>query len=116
MSALSRCFAATVAVATLSLFAIPTTVTPAAARGEIVAFNGEGSAGTIVVRTSQRRLYFVLGDGRALAYPVGVGRAGRQWAGRAIISGKHVKPAWQAPPDIARERPDMARVIPGGSP
>ena len=42
-------------------------------------------AGTIVVRTSERRLYLVLGQGRAMAYPVGVGRAGMQWAGRAII-------------------------------
>ena len=116
MSALSRCFAAAVAVATLSFFAIPATVTPAAARGEIVAFNGEASAGTIVVRTSQRRLYYVLGDGRALAYPVGVGRAGRQWAGRAMIDGKHVRPAWSPPPDIARDRPDLPRVIAGGAP
>ena len=116
MSALSRCLAAAVAVVTLSLSAIAVNVTPAAARGEVVAFNGEGSAGTIIVRTSQRRLYFVLGDGRALAYPVGVGRAGRQWAGRSMIVGKHVRPAWGPPPDIARERPDLPKVIPGGAP
>src|SRR5260221_7458045 len=116
MSALSRCFAAAVAVAALSFFAVPATVTPAAARGEVVAFNGEASAGTIVVRTSQRRLYLVLGDGRALAYPVGVGRAGRQWAGRSMIDGKHVRPAWGPPADIAREHPNIPRVIPGGAP
>ena len=116
MSALSRCFAAAVAVAALLFFAVPATVTPAAARGEVVAFNGEASAGTIVVRTSQRRLYLVLGDGRALAYPVGVGRAGRQWAGRSMIDGKHVRPAWGPPPDIAREHPNLPRVIPGGAP
>ena len=42
-------------------------------------------SGTIVVSTNERRLYLVLGQGRALAYPVGVGRAGRQWAGRSMI-------------------------------
>src|SRR5258708_19059501 len=101
MSALSRCFAAAVAAATLSLFAIPPTVTPAAARGEIVPFRGDASAGTIVVRTNERRLYYVLGDGRALSYPVGVGRAGRQWAGPSTIDGKHVRPACGPPADIA---------------
>ena len=116
MSTAYRCLAASLAAAALSILSIPAIITPASARGEVVAYRGDTSPGTIVVRTNERRLYLVLGQGRALAYPVGVGRAGRQWAGRAIISGKHVKPAWQAPPDIARERPDMARVIPGGSP
>ena len=55
----------------------------------MVAFNGGASPGTIVVRTNERKLYLVLGEGRALRYTVGVGRAGRQWAGRALIDGKH---------------------------
>jgi lipoprotein-anchoring transpeptidase ErfK/SrfK len=50
---------------------------PAHASGNLVAFNGY-SAGTIVVRTNERRLYLVMGDGRALRFPVGVGRAGKQ--------------------------------------
>src|SRR3954462_3220128 len=104
-----RSIAAALAAAALYLLAIPAAIVPASARGDVVAFKSDVSPGTIVVRTSERRLYFVLGQGRALAYPVGVGRAGRQWAGHAVISGKHVRPAWQAPPDIARERPDMAR-------
>jgi lipoprotein-anchoring transpeptidase ErfK/SrfK len=116
MSAVYRGFSALVAAAAICIFSIPTSVTPAAARGEVVPFRGEASAGTIVVRTSERRLYLVLGEGRALSYPVGVGRAGRQWAGRSIISGKHIKPAWAPPPDIARARPGLARVHAGGAP
>ena len=84
MSTVYRCLAASLAAAALYLLAIPATITPAAARGDVVAFNGDVSPGTIVVRTNERRLYLVLGQGRALAYPVGVGRAGRQWAGRAV--------------------------------
>jgi lipoprotein-anchoring transpeptidase ErfK/SrfK len=109
-------FAAPLAAAALYLLGIPVTTTPAAARGDVVAFHGDVSPGTIVVRTNERRLYLVLGQGRAMAYPVGVGRAGRQWAGRAVISGKHVRPAWSPPPDIAREHPGMAKVYPGGAP
>ncbi len=93
MGALFRRFATVVAVVTLSFLTIPAIVTTAAARGEIVPFKGEVSPGTIVVRTHERRLYLVLGEGRALSYPVGVGRAGRQWAGRSMIDGKHIRPA-----------------------
>src|ERR1700755_3063486 len=114
MSTLSRCLAAAVAVAALS-FSSFATVTPAAARGEMVAFKGDVSAGTIVVRTNERRLYLVLGEGRALVYPVGVGRAGRQWAGRSFIHGKHGKPAWAPPPDIAKAKPSIAFVHEGGA-
>src|SRR3954467_15045073 len=127
MSALYRFVASAVAVAVLSFSTITTTVTPASARGEMVPFKGDASAGTIVVRTNERRLYLVLGEGRALSYPVGVGRAGRQWAGRSFIDGKHVKPAWSptpstsrpawAPPrDTANARPNTAFVHEGGAP
>ena len=88
----------------------------AASAREVVAFNGNASPGTIVVRTNERRLYLVLGDGRAMRYPVGVGRAGRQWAGRSYIEGKYVKPAWSPPADIRRDKPSLPSVIPGGSP
>ena len=113
MSARYRSAAAFLAAASLYL---PATITPATARGDVVAFHGDVSPGTIVVRTNERRLYLVLGQGRALAYPVGVGRAGRQWAGRSMISGKHVRPAWAPPADIAREHPGMPKVYPGGAP
>jgi len=81
---------------------------PAEAR-EAVSFPANYSAGTIVVRTAERRLYYVIGDGQALRYRVGVGKAGQQWAGKAQIDGKYIKPAWASPSNIAR-------VIPGGSP
>ena len=82
---------------------------------ETVHFNGF-SAGTIVVKTSERRLYYVLGDGRAIRYPVGVGRAGKAWAGHAIIAGKYIKPGWSPPAEIRRDKPSLPAVIPGGSP
>jgi lipoprotein-anchoring transpeptidase ErfK/SrfK len=114
MTVLFRCFAATVAVAALSFTAIVTTATPASASAEVVPFRAEASAGTIVVRTSERRLYLVLGEGRALMYPVGVGRAGRQWAGRSVVDGKYIKPAWAPPRDIAK--PSTNFVHAGGAP
>jgi len=87
--------------------------TPSAAR-EIIRFNGY-SAGTIVIKTNERRLYYVLGDGKAIRYPVGVGRAGMQWAGTAFIDGKYIRPAWEAPESIRKDYRRLPRVVPGGS-
>jgi lipoprotein-anchoring transpeptidase ErfK/SrfK len=88
---------------------------PASAR-EVVAFNGGYGAGTVVVRTNERKLYYVMGDGRALRYPVGVGTAGKQWEGTTMISGKHVRPAWTPPAIVKRDKPSLPNVIAGGSP
>jgi len=115
MSAVYRSVAAALAAASLYLLSIAA-VTPASASGSVVAFRGDVSPGTILVRTNERRLYLVLGEGRALVYPVGVGRAGMQWAGRAFIESKRVRPAWGPPPDIKRENPNLPDVIPGGAP
>jgi lipoprotein-anchoring transpeptidase ErfK/SrfK len=89
---------------------------PSASARDVVAFSAGYSPGTVVVVTHQRRLYYVLGRGSALSYPVGVGRAGKQWFGQSRIDGKYVRPDWAPPPEIRRDKPSLPRVIPGGSP
>ena len=102
--------------AALILAALACAAAPASAR-EVVRFETAGySAGTIVVRTGERRLYLVLGNGEAIRYPVGVGRAGKQWAGVSRIDGKYLNPAWAPPPEIKRDKPSLPDVVPGGSP
>ena len=86
--------------------------TGAARARDVVAFSAGAAPGTIIVKTSERRLYFVIGDGVALRYPIAVGRAARQWFGRVSITGKHLQPAWSPPEDLRRENPD----VPGGAP
>ena len=88
---------------------------PAGAR-EVVPFEGGVQPGTIVVKTAERRLYLVLGDGRAIRYPVAVGRPGKQWQGTAQVNGKHVQPAWTPPAEVRADNPRLPHVIPGGSP
>ena len=82
---------------------------------ETVRFN-EGSAGTIVIKTNERRLYYVLGGGQAIRYPVGVGRAGKQWAGTSFIDGMRLRPDWSPPDDVRRDKPYLPAVIRGGTP
>ena len=88
----------------------------AQARPDVVGFRGDYSPGTIVVKTNERRLYLVVDQGRAVRYPVGVGRAGKQWAGTARIDGKQLSPAWAPPAEIRRDKPSLPAVIPGGAP
>ena len=64
---------------------------------ETVSFNGSEAPGTIVIRTSERRLYFVLPDHQALRYGVGVGRPGFTWAGVSHIAYKREWPDWTPP-------------------
>jgi lipoprotein-anchoring transpeptidase ErfK/SrfK len=88
---------------------------PAQAR-EVVTFSDGGySAGTVVIRTSERRLYYVLGDGRAVRYPVGVGKNGKQWLGTTSISRKSWHPDWSPPAEVKRDIPSLPNFIPGGS-
>ena len=82
---------------------------------DLVSFNGY-SPGTIVVKTSERHLYFVIDPGHALRFPVGVGRRGMTWTGKERIDGKYVLPAWTPPPSIWGNRPGPRPVYPGGSP
>jgi acyl-CoA synthetase (AMP-forming)/AMP-acid ligase II len=85
----------------------------ALAHGQTVTMGGSYMAGTIVVRTRERHLYYVLGGGQAIRYSVGVGRAGMQWSGTSFISGKYIRPAWQAPASIRRDYQSGAAVVPG---
>ncbi len=71
--------------------------------------------GTIVVKTGERRLYYVIDRHRALRFPVGVGKAGMQWTGMARVEGKYVRPAWAPPNSIRRENPRLPKVIAGGA-
>jgi len=103
-------FAVTVAAA------LPAT-DAAQARPEMVPVrSAEYSPGTIVVRTGERHLYLILDSGHAMRYPVGVGKAGKQWAGVTRIEGKYQNPAWSPPSEVKRDKPSIPDMIPGGSP
>jgi lipoprotein-anchoring transpeptidase ErfK/SrfK len=99
------------AAAAVSLLA----VAQSAQAREIIGFNEKYSAGTIVVKTGERHLYYVLGNGKAVRYTVGVGKAGKQWTGTSIIDGKHLRPAWSPPADVKRDKPSLPNLIAGGS-
>lgn len=79
----------------------------------VVAFGGF-MPGTIVIRTSERHLYLVLGDGQAIRYPIAVGKPGKEWAGETVIARKVVNPTWEAPEVVHRDHPELPQIIPPG--
>ncbi|GJD58305.1 L,D-transpeptidase [Methylobacterium dankookense] len=81
---------------------------------ETVAYNGPYGAGTIVVSTTERRLYLVLGGGQAMRYGVGVGRPGFTWGGMQTVTMKREWPDWRPPATMLRRRPDLPRYMKGG--
>ncbi len=70
--------------------------------------------GTIIVHTSERFLYLVQGNGRAMRYGIGVGREGFQWQGLLKISRKQEWPDWTPPPEMIARQPYLPRFMAGG--
>jgi lipoprotein-anchoring transpeptidase ErfK/SrfK len=105
---------AIIALATAAVVAMGATAS--ASTREVVRYNAEVQPGTIVVKTAERRLYLVLGGGEAIRYTVAVGRPGKQWQGKAQVSGKFVQPAWTPPAEVKADNPALPDVIPGGAP
>jgi lipoprotein-anchoring transpeptidase ErfK/SrfK len=81
---------------------------------ETVSWRGGHAPGTIVVSTSKRRLYYVLGAGQAIQYGVGVGREGFSWSGTKTVTMKKEWPDWRPPAQMLRRRPDLPRYMAGG--
>lgn len=72
---------------------------------KVVDYDGPHGPNTIVVNTSERRLYHIRADGKADKYGIGVGRDGFEWSGQNRISRKAEWPGWTPPPQmIERER------------
>jgi lipoprotein-anchoring transpeptidase ErfK/SrfK len=79
-----------------------------------VSFPSREAPGTIIINTTERRLYLLTGNGQALRYGIGVGRDGFTWAGVRRVSAKREWPDWTPPPQMLRRRPDLPRFMKGG--
>ncbi len=90
--------------------AVPKNYSPI--KRQVISYDGPFKKNTIVVNTAERRLYYILGDGKAIKYGVGVGREGFEWSGANTISRKAEWPGWTPPPEmIAREKKN-GRILP----
>jgi len=81
---------------------------------QLVSLKERYAPGTIVISTSQRRLFLVLGQGQAIEYGIGVGRPGFEWSGTKTVTMKREWPDWTPPREMLRRRPDLPRHMKGG--
>jgi lipoprotein-anchoring transpeptidase ErfK/SrfK len=81
---------------------------------EVVSFHEKHAPGTIIISTSQRRLYYVLGDGKAIRYAIAVGKEGYAWSGTNTVSQKREWPDWTPTADMRKRDPKLPVHMAGG--
>jgi len=87
---------------------------PAQFRRQVVSYQGNEAAGTVIVDTAHTYLYLVLGNGKALRYGIGVGREGFTWSGTQTITRKAEWPDWIPPAAMIARQPYLPRWVGGG--
>ena len=83
-------------------------------RRQVVDYPSREAPGTITIDTSNTRLYYVLGGGRAVRYGIGVGREGFTWSGVETISRMAEWPDWNPPKEMIGRQPYLPRFMAGG--
>ena len=91
-----------------------TSIVPERLRRAIVAFDTREAPGTVVIDTANTQLYYVLGQGRAVRYGVGVGREGFTWSGSQTVTRKAEWPDWHPPAEMIARQPYLPRFMAGG--
>ena len=83
-------------------------------RRQLVDYPAQFAAGTVVIDTANTQLYYVLGDGKAIRYGIGVGRDGFRWSGTETVTRMAEWPDWTPPAEMIARQPYLARWMAGG--
>jgi lipoprotein-anchoring transpeptidase ErfK/SrfK len=81
---------------------------------QVVEYRTNEAAGTVIIDTAHTYLYYVLGNGRALRYGIGVGREGFTWSGTETVTRKAEWPDWTPPAEMVARQPYLPRFMAGG--
>jgi lipoprotein-anchoring transpeptidase ErfK/SrfK len=81
---------------------------------QVVGYPTNFAAGTVIIDTAQTHLYYVLGDGKAIRYGIGVGRDGFTWSGTQAVTRKAEWPDWTPPQEMIARQPYLPRWMAGG--
>ena len=97
--------------------AVPVMKVPSQYRRQVVKYQTTEKPGTIIVETGTKHLYYIMPNGKAVRYGIGVGKEGFEWKGTTRIAMKKEWPVWTPPPAMIKRRPDLAKWsggMPGG--
>src|SRR4051812_33561123 len=81
---------------------------------QVVPYATAVAAGTIIIDTSETYLYYVLGNGQAIRYGIGVGRDGFTWSGTQTVTRMAEWPDWTPPQEMIERQPYLPRWMAGG--
>jgi lipoprotein-anchoring transpeptidase ErfK/SrfK len=81
---------------------------------QIVRFPSQEAPGTIIIDTPNTFLYYMLGNGKAIRYGIGVGREGFTWSGVKSVARKAEWPDWYPPAQMIVRQPYLPRMVAGG--
>jgi lipoprotein-anchoring transpeptidase ErfK/SrfK len=87
---------------------------PARLRRQVVNYVTREAPGTVIIDTPNTYLYYVIGNGRAIRYGIGVGRDGFTWSGVQAVTKKAEWPDWTPPPEMIARQPYLPRHMAGG--
>ena len=87
---------------------------PARLQRQIVSYSSREAPGTVIIDTTHTYLFYVIGNGKAVRYGIGVGREGFTWSGVKSIIRKTEWPDWYPPPAMVARQPYLPRMIAGG--
>jgi lipoprotein-anchoring transpeptidase ErfK/SrfK len=90
------------------------TQAPAHMRRQVVDYRTAEAAGTVIIDTPNTYLYYVLGNGKAIRYGIGVGREGFTWSGVQTVTRKAEWPDWTPPAEMLQRQPYLPRFMAGG--
>lgn len=83
---------------------------------QVTSFSPQYKPGQIIVSFSDRRLYLITSQGKAITYPVAVPTGEARWQGVTVVSNKRINPAWTPTPEMVHNNPRLPRWVPGGHP
>lgn len=92
-----------------TLPAVPADKVPDQFQRQSVKYETDQAAGTIIVDPSKKFLYLVTGKNTAIRYGIGVGRAGFEWSGEAVVADKKPYPTWYPPAEMIARKPELAK-------
>ena len=83
---------------------------------QTISYSAKEKPGTVIVDTGERHLYYILGDGKAVRYGIGVGKEGFEWSGTARVGLKREWPTWTPPKEMIGRKPELAKYAGGMEP
>lgn len=89
--------------------AVPAEKVPDQFQRQSVRYDSDQPKGTIIVDPSQKFLYLITGNNTAIRYGIGVGRAGFEWSGEAVVADKKPYPTWYPPAEMIARKPELAK-------